>query len=208
MAADQTDRFEFDHDLKLTVLGPSEQRVRKLHKEWEKNLKKDAAKALAAAFDDESPFNLSSIVVLAEIGGKRLLLTGDARGDHILEGMTQAGLLTDGTCHVDLLKVPHHGSDRNVTTEFFRQVTADHYVISANGRDDNPSIPTLEMITQAREDDDFTLHLTNRSGKNDLGKHLDRFFAAQKAKRRKFGVVFRTEAALSLKVDLLGKLTY
>ena len=43
-----------------------------------------------------------------------------------------AGLLTASgdTMHVDVLKVPHHGSANNIETTFFRRVTADHYVFS------------------------------------------------------------------------------
>ena len=44
-----------------------------------------------AAYDDDSVPNLSSIVVLAESGEaadrKRILFTGDARGDKILQGL-------------------------------------------------------------------------------------------------------------------------
>ena len=72
--------------------------------------------ALAAYIDMHLP-NLSSIVVLAEVGGKRMLLTGDARGDKILKGLQLTGLLgpgQDSTMHVDLLKVPHHGSANNL----------------------------------------------------------------------------------------------
>jgi len=29
--------------------------------------------------------------------------------------------------------IPHHGSDRNVDPEFFKRVTADHYIVSGNG---------------------------------------------------------------------------
>ena len=89
-------------------------------------------------------------MLLVEQAGKRLLLTGDARGDDIVEGLREAALLDNGSIHLDLLKLPHHGSDRNVETEFFRQVRADHYVISGNGKHDNPEIATLEMISLAR----------------------------------------------------------
>ena len=68
-----------------------------------------------AAFVDKSVYNLSSIVVLVESQGKRLLLTGDGRGDHTLAGLEAAGLLDgEGRIDVDVLKLPHHGSVRNV----------------------------------------------------------------------------------------------
>ena len=86
-------------DLKVTVVGPMQPQLLALQKEHDKWLraqqekKKKSPEAALAAFKDESIPNLSSIVVLAELGGKSMLLTGDARGDKILEGMELAGLL-------------------------------------------------------------------------------------------------------------------
>jgi beta-lactamase superfamily II metal-dependent hydrolase len=153
-------------------------------------------KSLAAAFVDESVFNLSSIVVLAEAGKKKMLLTWDARGDDVLNALKTSGMLKSGLIHVDLLKLPHHGSDRNVATEFFRAVTADHYVVSADGRFGNPEISTLQMISEARGKDKFTIHLTNRE------KRLDTFFASEKKKGKKYKVVYRDPKSLSLWIDL------
>jgi hypothetical protein len=188
--------------LKLTVLGPVKDRIEKLQEEWNSFILKkglatdEKGKALAAAFVDESVFNLSSIVVLAEAGKKRMLLTGDSRGDDVLKALKSSGLLKGGNIHVDLLKLPHHGSDRNVATEFFRQITADHYVVSADGRFGNPEISTLQMISDARGKDKFTIHLTNRE------KRLDTFFASEKKKGKKYDVVFRDPKEPSLWVDL------
>lgn len=155
----------FDHDLRFTVIGPSKTRVNKFQEKWDKDLKKilkkesDAAEALA--FTDRSPFNLASICVLAEMQGKKMLLTGDARGDFILEGLRDAKLLKDPKpLHVDIMKVPHHGSDRNVDDEFFELITADHYVISGDGKHDNPELKTLEMVQEARAGDEYTVHFT------------------------------------------------
>lgn len=160
----------FDDGLELTLIGPSRQRLSDLQDEWDEFLERKGLGQVepveAAAFTDRSVFNLASVVVLARTGepdSGSMLLTGDARGDDVLEGLAAAGLLEDGgTLHVDLLKVPHHGSDRNVDTDFFRTVTADHYVISGDGRHGNPEPATFEMLLEARRDDDrpYTLHLT------------------------------------------------
>ena len=189
--------------LRFRVTGPHQREVEALRKEWDEQIKKSGA-AQAADFADKSVFNLSSIVVMAEAGGKRMLLTGDARGDLVLEGLERAGLMKDGVCKVDLLKVPHHGSDRNVSTEFFRQVVADHYVISADGEHDNPDVPTLKMISEARGDDEFTIHLTNGVLPEDDEdpEKLIRFFEGEKATGKNYRVAIREEGALSLKVDL------
>jgi beta-lactamase superfamily II metal-dependent hydrolase len=181
--------------LSFTVLGPREARVRDLQEKWDKEIKKLGV-ARQAAFVDQSVFNLSSIIVLAKAGGRTMLLTGDARGDDILEGLKHAKLLKDGTCHVDLLKIPHHGSDHNVSTEFFRQVTADHYVVSGNGEHGNPELATLKMLSEARGQDVFSLYLTNEEPR------LTAFFQAEKAAGKKYKAVFRKDDALSVRVDL------
>jgi hypothetical protein len=201
--------------LKFTIVGPDEDRLEVLRAKWDvmvekikKAKNKEEAETLAADFanpasnSDPSPTNLSSIVVLAEAdmgdGEKRtMLLTGDARGDYIYEGLKRAGLLTDGKLHVDLLKMQHHGADNNVTTDFFRNVTADHYVASGDGiTHGNPDIKTLQMLSAGRGQDKFTIHLTYRQ------KHLQEFFDAEKAAGKKYKVVFREDSALSVAVKL------
>ena len=54
--------------------------------------------------------------------------------------------------HVDLLKVPHHGSSNNLDDEFFERITADHYVFSGDGEHGNPERESLEMLLDARGD--------------------------------------------------------
>jgi Metallo-beta-lactamase superfamily len=142
-------------DLTLHVVGPTRANLDELRMKWLEWLDahEDAVATgdpLLAAMADRSVPNLSSIMLLAEAGGKRLLLTGDGRGDHLLSGLGEAGLLApDGAIHVDVLKVAHHGSDRNATRAFFRTVTADTYVVSANGKYGNPDLATLIWIVEA-----------------------------------------------------------
>jgi hypothetical protein len=157
-------------DLKLRVIGPHQERVVLLQEEWDKQIKKLGV-ARIASFTDESVFNLSSIVTIAEIDGRQMLLTGDARGDHIIEGLKTAGLFKDDGVHFDLLKIPHHGSDHNVSTEFFRDVRADHYVFSGDGKHGNPELATIQMLLNARNGDAFTMYFTNKE------KRLVDFFA-------------------------------
>ena len=157
-------KVDMGKGLKFTVVGPMNDEVVALQKNHDAFLKKKEKKATAgllAAFSDTSVANLSSVVVLAEVGKKRMLLTGDARGDKILQGLELVGLLKkDGKIHVDVLKGPHHGSDRNVEPIFFRRITADHYVFSGNGEHGNPERETLQMLLDERGDEDYTVHLT------------------------------------------------
>jgi Metallo-beta-lactamase superfamily len=167
LAKKKSKKIDMGKGLNFTVLGPMNDEVLALQADHDKFLEKqekDKATAGAlAAFADTSVPNLSSIVVLAEVGKKRILLTGDARGDKILKGLELVGLLKDdgeSTIHVDILKGPHHGSDRNVEPIFFRRITADHYVFSGNGEHGNPERETLQMLWDERGDEKYTVHLT------------------------------------------------
>jgi beta-lactamase superfamily II metal-dependent hydrolase len=139
----------------VRVVGPTQANLAELREEWQAWLDDHAddiasGDPLLAAMADGSVPNLSSIMLLVEAEGKRLLLTGDGRGDHLLQGLAQAGLLDDEGCiHVDLFKLPHHGSDRNATRQFFRKVTADQYVVSADGLYGNPDLVTFVWLVEA-----------------------------------------------------------
>lgn len=177
--------------LKLTVLGPSTAELAALQKEWDAKLQsaarksKKAAEAELADFIDKSVYNLSSIVVLAQAGKQSILLLGDARGDYVMEALKRANLLKNGKFHVNILKVPHHGSDHNVSQEFFETVTADQYVFSGDGTNGNPEKITVQWLSNARPDDNFTIHMTY------MLPNLQTFFTKEKKAGRKYTVVVR-----------------
>jgi hypothetical protein len=172
--------------LSFVVVGPSKAHLLDLQKEWNKKVKalKSANKKVAgqaAAYLDESVYNLSSIVVLAQNAGKTMLLTGDARGDYILESLEEVGLLKKGkSMKVDVLKMPHHGSDRNVDADFFERIVADHYVFSGDGRHDNPEPETIALLVKARGKDRYTMHFTYA-----LSEFVSDFPKAKAAKLKK-----------------------
>jgi beta-lactamase superfamily II metal-dependent hydrolase len=145
-------------DLEVRVVGPTQANLDALRAEWEKWIEKhqDAVNAndpLLMANSDRSIPNLSSIMLYVKQGTVTMLLTGDGRSDHLLDGLQAAGLLAGGTMHVSLLKLPHHGSDRDITKAFFHKVTADKYVVSANGKDGNPDVATLIWLVEAAKED-------------------------------------------------------
>ncbi|HEX3909761.1 MAG TPA: hypothetical protein VHW67_03540 [Solirubrobacteraceae bacterium] len=208
-------------ELTLTVICPLQPQLEALQKEWKKRLEEmkvaqtAAEVASIAGSIDSSVYNLSSIVCLAELGGKRMLLTGDALGANIVEGLRAADLLDDrGKIKVNVLKLPHHGSDRNTSGEFFETVRADHYVVSGDGKYHNPEPTTFDRISKSRVDangspeDDFTLHLTYEDCSDGVGKELADFFDSESAAGRTYGVEFRPKNDLGLRVDLLDALNF
>lgn len=100
---------------------------------------------------DVTPPNLASIMLLVEDNGRRALMTGDGHYEAILAGLETAGVLnSDGCVHVDVFKVPHHGSPHNSHPDLCRQVTADHYLFCGNGFKDNPDLDVIQAFIDSR----------------------------------------------------------
>ncbi len=168
--------FEFP-PVTVTVLNPGADDLAKLKKTWDESGKEEAAGGIQPEAlgdgtvlfnNDNDEFNLSSITMLMEGFGRRLLLTGDQLSENIvdaLEGLKDKKgkpLKEKGKpVHFDLIKVPHHGSKANVQKRFVDEVTADIYVFSANGNDQNPDPEVLELFIAAAKDRKFIMGFTN-----------------------------------------------
>jgi beta-lactamase superfamily II metal-dependent hydrolase len=93
--------------------------------------------ALAAAPEtaaDASVTNASSIVLLAEYDGRSVLLTGDATPTVLTGGLER--LLAErnrSVLDVNAVKLPHHGSRRNVTHEVLDLLRSPAYLVSSDG---------------------------------------------------------------------------
>lgn len=190
--------------LELTVIGPSSKRVDDLKKEWAKAMKVKPGELVPASVR-ETVTNLSSLLVVAEYGGKRILLTGDGVAEDILAGLEQAKLLdANGRAHFDVLKMPHHGSVGNVSepADFLQRITADHYAISGNGEHGNPELATLQAIAAARGGDKYDIWLTYREGEHELGKHLQAFEDELQKAGGNASVHYPEDGAASMTIDL------
>lgn len=161
-------------NLTLRIVGPTAKSLAALRTAWRDWLEEQERRLLAgeppapgvARGLDTSIPNLSSIMLLAEAGSKRILLTGDGRSDDLELGLEEAGALAPGgTLHVDILKLPHHGSRHNITADFLRRVTADTYVVSASGYHGHPAFDTLKWIVTAAHEQQrpITLAATNET---------------------------------------------
>jgi len=114
---------------------------------------------------DGSTANEASVVLLAQVRGIRLLLTGDVEP----EGQAVLARLLPGL-HVDVLKVPHHGS-RYQDLDFLRSLDARVALVSVGADNDygHPSPATLRPLERSgarvlRTDLDGDLAVVERSG--------------------------------------------
>jgi hypothetical protein len=99
-----------------------------------------------------TPPNLASLTLLVEENGTSILLTADARWDQVIEGLEKVGRLQPGkSMKIDVVKVPHHGSEHNVgETDLLDRVVGTDYVFCGNGHSGNPEIEVVEAMVKHR----------------------------------------------------------
>ena len=152
--------------------------------------------------------------MLDEVGGR------DDRGPEVahlchdlLDGLASAGFIENpktGACHFDVLKMPHHGSNRNMTQDFLERITADHYVVSADGKFSNPDPETVDFLGKARGKDSYKLFLTNEKmvepkSKTDIGSEVKKVLKKNTMEKK---TIFRKPAELGIAVNLFDPLPF
>jgi hypothetical protein len=176
---DDVIKLKSDGKLKIRVIGPFLEDLEVLRDYWDEWLEEHASSVeslqtwldkndeplpgLGASIDDElgkrskvTEPNLASLMLLLEekVGNRiiRVVMTGDGHSDDVMEGLRHHDRLKDGQgLHVDVMKVPHHGSEHNLNRDFVKRITADHYVISGvSGEHHNPDLRVLQVIAESR----------------------------------------------------------
>lgn len=121
---------------------------------------------LAVLHSDKAPplitncayqINDASIVILLEVDTYRFLLTGDANGKeytvdtlgHVEKKLLDFADENPGALSVDVLKVPHHGSESASATSFINAVRPTFAVISASTRHHLPRSTVVERYEDA-----------------------------------------------------------
>lgn len=140
----------------LTLLSPDRQKLLELIPTWEKECRDaglipgskarrkelpgleefgpiDVDALATTKFDpDTTRPNGTSIALIAEYAGKRVLLGADAHVDRLVSSLQK---LAKGKKRlaIDLFKVSHHGSEGNISRELLEAVDCPTYLISTNG---------------------------------------------------------------------------
>ena len=160
----------------VTVLSPVVRDLTRLRTQWDRYLRRKAEAERqvqqkpgpappglesmgGAAFDipamaatktplDGSVKNASSIALLFEYGGKRVLLGADAHST-VLVASSQHLDATDRTS-LDVFKLPHHGSAKNVTERLMKTLSGSRYVVSTNGtHHDHPDDVAIARVVNS-----------------------------------------------------------
>ena len=149
--------FELDGGLTLTLLSPTPAALARLEPVWEKEVRKAGmvpgvvateptdevfevlaggapdvpALATSAFSEDNSVPNGSSIALLLEYEGERILMAGDAHPGLLVDGIQRrwgARKLKVSAC-----KLPHHGSKANVSPQLVKRLDCGRYIFSTDG---------------------------------------------------------------------------
>jgi beta-lactamase superfamily II metal-dependent hydrolase len=81
--------------------------------------------------EDDSVANGSSIAFTLCYESKHILCGADAYPSRLLRSLT--ALYGLPPFKFDVVKVPHHGSDNNISVDFIKAITCSHYLFSSNG---------------------------------------------------------------------------
>lgn len=147
----------FDEDSAVTLLSPDRGLLENLISTWEKECAKhglipgkdaeepppkgfeafgafDIEALAASTFEaDDSKPNRTSIGFLFDYDGVRIMFTGDADDRRLVDSVRPLAEAEGGRLRLDALKVSHHGSRKNLSTNLLDLIDCKRYLISTNG---------------------------------------------------------------------------
>lgn len=86
-----------------------------------------------------------------EFENKKLLFSGDSTSENILRAINKYYACDE----FEIVKLPHHGSPRNISRELIKQIKSERFIISTNKRVDKV---TLRRFLEERENTEFLLN--------------------------------------------------
>ncbi|MFP1625489.1 ComEC/Rec2 family competence protein [Streptomyces sp. 5K101] len=126
---------------------------------------------------DGSPTNPTSIGLLFEFEGTRIVFTGDADDPRLVASLRPRAEAEGGRLRIDALKVAHHGSAKNLSNDLLGLLDCGRYLISTNGRvhghPDDIAIARILKHGGARKD--LVFNYRERAANWDLDSLRDEF---------------------------------
>ncbi len=158
------------YGLEITVLSPSKEKLNELrtkYKDEDVQLERIENESISIpisvsnndylksidSFDlnkwteDKSVENGSSISVITEFQGKRVLWLADAHPSDIVSSLKELGYSASNKIECEWVKVAHHGSKGNSSDELYSMIECSNYLFSANG-ENRDYLPNKEAIVR------------------------------------------------------------
>ncbi|HDR6311454.1 TPA: MBL fold metallo-hydrolase [Bacillus cereus] len=120
--------------------------------------------------EDDNEINASSITCIIEFNDKKILMLGDSVPSIVEDQLKKIYGEGDFPIYFDAIKVSHHGSVKNTSSELLNIIDSEHYFISTNGRNyGHPDIETIAKIIVRKDREKFrNIYITNKQSKLDI----------------------------------------
>lgn len=102
-----------------------------------------------SAIEKMIPGPMASLALMFEESGKRIIILGDVAPDALLKGLAKIGCDENNPLCVDVLKLPHPGSEKNVKA-FTDRLFAHNYVLCGDGTAGQPATSVIDEIYNSR----------------------------------------------------------
>ncbi|MBK5552143.1 MBL fold metallo-hydrolase [Pseudomonas sp. TH03] len=135
--------------LEFTILSPSVECLGKLQKKWVREAGSDVKKTAKEQTDyhlsvadlirndkfvkDASVPNGSSIAFILRADDKNIVLLGDAFANIVTAKLLDLGYSEECPLVAEVVKVSHHGSKKNTSSELLNLIRSERFVISTDG---------------------------------------------------------------------------
>lgn len=132
--------------VKFTILSPDEKRLRKLLIKWETEYPSTLTSE-STDYDmsfkelllddnfkeDSSIHNGSSIAFILEIEAKKMLFLGDSYPSVVVDNLNKLGYSKENKLTVDFVKLSHHASKANTSSELLESIDCKKFIVLTNG---------------------------------------------------------------------------
>ncbi|TQP38075.1 ComEC/Rec2 family competence protein [Vibrio cholerae] len=122
---------------------------------------REQAKDDSSFVEDRREPNGSSLALDIAFYGYRILLLGDAHPTTVIQSYEKSN---PSKIKYDLVKLSHHGSDKNTNNELLSIFECDHFLICSNS-DNNHNHPSPTTIFRVLGNNNSKIYITKNSGK-------------------------------------------
>lgn len=158
------------HNLEMTILSPSKEKLKDLRGKYKseytklERIENDSISQASSSRgfdyqtkiedfdqavlkDDNSVENGSSIAFLTEHENSKVLWLADSHPNDIIESLKDLGYSKENKLVCDWVKVSHHGSVGNNSSELYEMIECSNYLLSVNGENIH-NLPAKESLAR------------------------------------------------------------
>jgi beta-lactamase superfamily II metal-dependent hydrolase len=130
----------------------------------------DVAKLAGEPYQaDDTPPNGSSIAFVAEFDNKRVLFGADAHAEVLVPALLPLAASDGGRYRIDLVKISHHGSRANTSSDLLDLIDCTRFAFSTyGGKHGHPHPQTVARLLAADPHRDKTLYFNYRQPNSEV----------------------------------------